>query len=366
MTPNIAGTCLSVLSTSYDIQKTNFTTEKHVNFHCVDNMPDYILEVGDIINKVSLNVQTDWFRKVVEYNVKRDKYECLENTVSTYVSLMKGKQEIPNLPDAQIMGWSVEFLNTAVTIYCDFMEGNQWSLRQGKTCWHNVENVGIMALIDAIILENAIYLLIHKHFGNSDKYIQLVDSFHDAAEKRGCAEKSAVLYSKQPVMSFTMEMYRDITKSSTTSCLFELPFKLASILAGINNEDTCCQYEHIFNELSCLYQAQEDFLNLYGRREENKKNGTDIERNKRTWFVAECLQRGNHQQKEIMQECYGKQDPYKVQRVKKLYASLELYQAFRMFEDQTLQNIKTKIQQLDGLQQDIFLKYLNQIYLRTR
>uniref|UniRef100_A0A1I8NJW0 Farnesyl pyrophosphate synthase n=1 Tax=Musca domestica TaxID=7370 RepID=A0A1I8NJW0_MUSDO len=216
---------------------------------------------------------------------------------------MKWKNQTPDLKSVEILGWCVELLYSAVSIYFDIIEDNGW--RQGKTCWHKLNKVGIIGLNDAIILENSIYFLMHKYFKNSSNYVPLMQIFHDAALKSACVQSTTLLSCKQPVTSFSMEMYKMIANAKTANYLFELPFRLAMQMAGINIQDASHLYTIILHEMGHLYQVQDDFLNLYGCSEKYAKNGSDIARNKCTWFAVEFMRRANKEQKLTMQRCYG-------------------------------------------------------------
>ncbi|XP_061396814.1 farnesyl pyrophosphate synthase-like [Musca vetustissima] len=270
---------------------------------------------------------------------------------------MEWKTEKPNLESAQILGWCVELLYTGISMYYDLIEGNTW--RQGKQCWYSMDNVGIIGLNDAIILENSIYFLINKYFKNSSHYIPLMDIFHEAALKTGCLQNAVLLSSKESVMKFDINMYRTITNAKTTNYLYELPLKVAMQLAGINS-NAFLQCSTILNEMGHIYQVKEDFLNLY------RRNGNDIEENKCTWFVIECLQRANKEQKEIMRNCYGKKDPNKIQNIKDLYSDLGLDVAFGIYVERQCQIIRDHIEKLTGFPKDIFRNNLNEILLRIR
>jgi len=51
--------------------------------------------------------------------------------------------------------------------------------RRGQPCWYRVENVGMMAVNDALILEGAIFQMIRKHFRKEPFYVDLIDLMHE-------------------------------------------------------------------------------------------------------------------------------------------------------------------------------------------
>lgn len=52
-------------------------------------------------------------------------------------------------------------------------------IRRGQKCWYTLNEVGLGAINDAIMIENGIYHLLKKYFSDKDYYRDLVDLFHD-------------------------------------------------------------------------------------------------------------------------------------------------------------------------------------------
>ena len=70
------------------------------------------------------------------------------------------------------------------------------------------------------------------------------------------------------------------------------------------------------------------------------KVGTDIQDNKCSWLVVQCLLRASPQQRQILEENYGQKDPEKVARVKALYEALDLQSAFFKYEEDSYNRLK--------------------------
>lgn len=51
--------------------------------------------------------------------------------------------------------------------------------RRGRLCWHRLDNVGLTAINDAIILEGTVYQLIEKYFKDKTYYTQILEMFHE-------------------------------------------------------------------------------------------------------------------------------------------------------------------------------------------
>ena len=58
----------------------------------------------------------------------------------------------------------------------DIMDGS--ITRRGQPCWYKKDNIGMMAVNDALILESCIYELLDKHLKGDPYYHDAVDAFH--------------------------------------------------------------------------------------------------------------------------------------------------------------------------------------------
>lgn len=114
-----------------------------------------------------------------------------------------------------------------------------------------------------------------------------------------------------------------------------------------------------------FFQVQDDFLDCYGDPSVTGKIGTDIQDGKCTWLAVLCMQRATEEQKQIMRDCYGSQDPENVKKIKNLYDELALHNTYTLYEEDSYNMIKTHIQQTSrGVPHDIFFKMMEQIYRR--
>jgi len=104
--------------------------------------------------------------------------------------------------------------------------------RRGQKCWHKVENVGLTAINDALMIENALYSLLKQHFSHLDCYVALMELFHEIAFITTCGQSLDLLNSNKSVSDFTMENYKAIVDNKTAYYSFYLPFALAMHLAG--------------------------------------------------------------------------------------------------------------------------------------
>lgn len=97
------------------------------------------------------------------------------------------------------------------------------------------------------------------------------------------------------------------------------------------------------------------------------KVGTDIQDNKCSWLVVQCLQRATPEQRQILQENYGQKEAEKVARVKALYEELDLPAVFSQYEEDSYGHLMGLIEQYAApLPASIFLGLARKIYKRKK
>ncbi|XP_005182435.1 uncharacterized protein LOC101895546 [Musca domestica] len=342
--------------------RTVVSTEENREFLAI--FPEIVNELVEITNKYSPAEISAWFARALEYNVPHGKLNRGLLTVLTYKNLVKSEDlTTENIKRAQILGWCIEILHSFFLLYDDVMDNS--STRRGQTCWHKVPQVGLIALNDALMMENALYSLLKKHFRSLDSYIDLIELFHEITFITTCGQSLDLLNANNDVLSFSMEKYNATVANKTAYYTFYLPFALAMHLAGIKDPEAFRQSKTILLEMGHFFQVQDDFLDCFGNPEITGKIGTDIQDNKCSWLAVVCMQRANEEQKQIMLDCYGQNDPEKTQKVKNLYKSLGLPNTYAIYEEESYNMIKTHIQQTSrGVPHGIFLQILNKIYQR--
>ncbi|XP_069688250.1 farnesyl pyrophosphate synthase-like [Periplaneta americana] len=121
-----------------------------------------------------------------------------------------------------------------------------------------------------------------------------------------------------------MERYRTTAKYKISSfgCFF--PFTLATCMAGLKNEELIRRCNDILLKIGELGQILDDYMDCYGDPAISGEISTDIETRKCTWLIVTAMQRATPKQKAILEDCYGCQDPAKVEKVKEVYEELDL------------------------------------------
>ncbi|XP_075167392.1 farnesyl pyrophosphate synthase [Haematobia irritans] len=342
--------------------RTTISSDEYRNF--MDVFPDIVRDLKEIADKHNPSEISAWFERSMHYNVPHGKLNRGLLTVITYKNLVKPEDLTPeNIKLAQILGWCVEILHAFFLVNDDVMDNS--STRRGQICWYKLPDVGLIALNDALMMENGLYALLKKYFRSADCYLDLLELFHDITFITTCGQSLDLLNANENVLSFTMEKYNTTVANKTAYYTFYLPFALAMHLAGIKDQEAFRQSRTILLEMGHFFQVQDDFLDCFGNPEVTGKIGTDIQDNKCSWLAVVCMQRANEEQKKIMLDCYGKNEPEKAEIVKELYKTLGLPQTYALYEEESYNMIKTHIQQTSrGVPHSIFLQILNKIYQR--
>ncbi|TMW44440.1 hypothetical protein DOY81_010472, partial [Sarcophaga bullata] len=140
--------------------------------------PDIVRDIAQATKNYKANDAAKWYERVLQYNVPKGKVNRGILTFSTYKNLVNSNDITrENLKLAAILGWCVEFLQCFFLIPDDVMDNS--FTRRGQICWHKLEDVGLIAINDSIVLECAIYVLLKKYFSHMKCYIDLIELFHE-------------------------------------------------------------------------------------------------------------------------------------------------------------------------------------------
>ncbi|XP_075154160.1 uncharacterized protein LOC142227491 [Haematobia irritans] len=318
----------------------------------------------DILQKYNLGHIEKRINQSFDYNFPHRAHLGYSILLSTYKELTHCETlNKESQKELHILGCCLELMFIAFTICDDIMDNS--SIRFGRPCWHTLENIGMSALNDSFIFQNLTFYLLRKYFENSNKYLKILNTFHEVQLITACGQNMDMMCSKMPMTSFTMDMYREIVASKSAYSFFYLPFAWAMHLAGINNLQKLQNLKEISLNLAFLFQAQNDFLDCFGTPEHTCTIGTDISENKCTWLAVECINRASREQMDIMVQCYGRNDFDMVQRVIDLYLLLDLPSVYESYEIELVNTITDDIQRMpDDLPQGAILGILRKIQQR--
>uniref|UniRef100_A0A8C9AJI4 Farnesyl pyrophosphate synthase n=1 Tax=Prolemur simus TaxID=1328070 RepID=A0A8C9AJI4_PROSS len=316
-------------------------------------------ETGDAIARL---------KEVLEYNAIGGKYNRGMTVLVAFRELVEPrKQDADSLQRALTVGWCVELLQAFFLVSDDIMDSSL--TRRGQICWYQKPGIGLDAINDALLLEACIYRLLKHYCGEQPYYLNLIELFLQVCYRPGPRLVSGPRrYLGLPrIYLLSLLRYKSIVKYKTAFYSFYLPVAAAMYMAGIDGEKEHANAKKILLEMGEFFQIQDDYLDLFGDPSVTGKVGTDIQDNKCSWLVVQCLQRATPEQRQILQENYGQKEAEKVARVKALYEELDLQVVFLQYEEDSYSHLMSLIEQYAApLPRAIFLELARKIYKRKK
>ncbi|XP_053133857.1 farnesyl pyrophosphate synthase [Hemicordylus capensis] len=308
-------------------------------------------------------------KEVVEYNAVGGKYNRGLTVVAAFRELTwPDQQDQKSLQRALAIGWCVELLQAFFLVADDIMD---YSLtRRGHACWYKKEGIGLDAVNDSFLLESSIYRLLKRYCRGQPYYLNLLELFLQTSYQTELGQTLDLITappSKVDLNRFTEQRYKAIVKYKTAFYSFYLPVAAAMYMAGIDGEEEHAHARAILLEMGEFFQIQDDFLDCFGDPSMTGKIGTDIQDNKCSWLVVECLKRASAEQRRLLEENYGQKDLDQVALVKQLYEELGLEAIYREYEETSYQSLLSLINQhAVSLPSQIFFGLAQKIYKRQK
>ncbi|KAI8322663.1 farnesyl pyrophosphate synthase [Martensiomyces pterosporus] len=318
--------------------------------------PEMIARIGDVI----------------EYNVLGGKMNRGLSVVDT-VKIVRGESELPKDVNekAMVLGWAVEWLQAFFLVADDIMDESP--TRRGQPAWYRRKDVGITAINDAFILEACIYRLLKKYFRSEPYYIDLFELLQETSYQTELGQMVDLITAPEDDVNldrFSIEKHHYIVKYKTSYYSFYLPVAMALMMTGTPADSPAYKVaEDILVPLGTYFQIQDDYLDCYGEPEVIGKIGTDIEDNKCSWLVVQALDRVTPEQRQILNENYGRKAPAEhAQRVKELYKEMDIEKVYRDYEDAAIAGLQKKISEVDEtlVPREVFTAFLNKVAKRTK
>ncbi|KAJ7307359.1 hypothetical protein JRQ81_009371 [Phrynocephalus forsythii] len=306
-------------------------------------------------------------KEVIEYNAVGGKYNRGLAVVAAFRELAGlDPQDQESLRRAMVVGWCVELLQAFFLVADDIMDHSV--TRRGHLCWYKKEGIGLDAVNDSFLLEAGVYQLLRRHCRDQPCYLNVLELFLQMTFHTEIGQTLDLITAPSVDLNrFTEERYKAIVKYKTAFYSFYLPVAAAMYMAGIDSEEEHAHAKAILLEMGEFFQIQDDFLDCFGDPAVTGKIGTDIEDNKCSWIVVQCLKQASPEQRKILEENYGQKDPDKVARVKQLYETLDLRGIYRDYEEKSYQALLSLItQHAVHLPSRIFLGLAQLIYKREK
>ncbi|KAJ2557161.1 Farnesyl pyrophosphate synthetase [Coemansia sp. RSA 1933] len=315
---------------------------------------------------------TQRIKQMIEYNVMGGKMNRGLSVVDT-VKIMRNEKELPADVNerAMVLGWAVEWLQAFFLVADDIMDESP--TRRGQPAWYRRKDVGILAINDAFILESCIYRLLKKYFRSQPYYIDLIELLHETSYQTELGQMVDLLTAPENDVNldrFSIQKHGYIVEYKTAYYSFYLPVAMALLMTGSPADSLVFQTaKDILIPLGVYFQIQDDYLDCYGNPDFIGKIGTDIEDNKCSWLVVQALDRVSPDQRQLLNDNYGRKSPAEhALRVKELYRSLDIEGVYKAYEDKAISDLQDKISKVDEAQvpSAVFTAFLNKVAKRTK
>lgn len=310
-----------------------------------------------------------WMEKMMQYNVpwgKLNRGMAVKESLRAIEQGGQGSQADKEFK-ADVLGWCIEWLQAFFLVADDMMDGSL--TRRGQDCWYKVKDVGMVAINDCILLEAHIYAILKTHFRKEPYYLQLLELFHEVTYQTSTGQMLDLITAPVGTVDltrYTMEAYMRIVTYKTAYYTFYLPVACAMHMAGLQDEEAFDTARRICLKMGQFFQIQDDYLDCYGDPEVIGKVGTDIEDNKCSWLVVQALMIASEEEKQVLENHYGKSDGESVAKVKKLYKELELEAKYKEYEQRTYGELVNEINKQNHLPKAVFEQLLAKIYRRQK
>lgn len=334
------------------------------------------LEVYDVLKSELLSdpafdwthESRQWVERMLDYNVPGGKLNRGLSVVDSYKLLQEGRELTDNeIFLASALGWCIEWLQAYFLVLDDIMDNSH--TRRGQPCWFRVPKVGMIAVNDGVILRNQIPRILKNHFRDTKYYVDLLDLFNEVEFQTASGQMIDLITTiegEKDLSKYSLDLHRRIVQYKTAYYSFYLSVACALLMSGEKLEGHL-DVKNILIDMGIYFQVQDDYLDCFGDPKFIGKIGTDIEDFKCSWLVVKALELCNDEQKKLLHENYGKEDPACVAKVKLLYNEINLQGVFEEFESQSHEKLVNSIEAHPSKAVQAVLKsFLAKIYKRQK
>ena len=291
--------------------------------------------------------------------------------INTYAHVLGRELTNVEYELAAKLGWLIELLQASLLVADDIEDGDEY--RRDRPSWYSLPDVGMIAINDACLLKCTVYVLLRKYFGHLPCYADLVELFHETTAQTELGQMLDLISARREkvdLRNFTTGKCESIAVCKTAFYTVYTPILLGLYLGGTATPMAIEQTRKIAIPLGRDYQYQDDYLDCFGDLHNfGKEIGRDAKEGKCTWPIAHALVRATPEQKEVLQENYGRDNPTNVTKVLDVLSSLEIPQIYGAYEKEAYQTLKEEVARaddVDGLNRGMFDDLLDVMYSRVR
>ncbi|XP_054167092.1 uncharacterized protein LOC128964501 [Oppia nitens] len=305
------------------------------------------------ISEPQLRDVGQWFKKLIDY-IYRTELDIGGNNIYMYYNCMLSidqsapgdndddRRPLIQLSDDQLiaLGW----IDQLVVIYFVMIDDivDQSDTRFGKTCWHLLPDVGMIALNDCTLILSVVFKLAKHYFKGHPCYMDIVECIHETIENVSIGQSMDLMNTKSTNKHAQFEQYTDncwttISKYKEACFAILYPFKLVMTATGQTNQKDRHIIEECLVKCGRLTGAYNDYSDVYV-----KSNGTDIAEGKCSWLYVRALEMASPEQRSVLLDNYGlgADNHIAVDKIKLVYSQLNMKQEFCEYIGQIIDSIE--------------------------
>ncbi|XP_031630491.1 farnesyl pyrophosphate synthase-like [Contarinia nasturtii] len=313
--------------------------EESIKFNAL--FPDVKREIVTYIERCTNKETAEYIDKCLQYNVPNGKQFRPMQIILGYKDIADKDQQTPEkMRQLYMICWALEIVNTIVVIHDDMIDGGL--VRRNSRCWHTLDDVGMHAVSDYILVLHSGYFLLKNHCKDLACYSRLFEYISEGVffTHMGQTMNKFIRFDAMADVDNSLKNMRQVHLTKTGHFLFYTPMSMLMALTGHNNREFI---KHICAEMGYYHQCQNDVLDIFDISGVLQKTTNDIENGECSWLATTCMQRGNDEQKRIMIENYGKKDPKCSERVKQLFIDMSMLELYREFAYEKYDSIRALI-----------------------
>eukprot|EP00477_Mikrocytos_mackini_P000878 GAHX01000941.1.p1 GENE.GAHX01000941.1~~GAHX01000941.1.p1 ORF type:complete len:421 (+),score=86.30 GAHX01000941.1:78-1340(+) len=371
---------------------------------------DTALDLGTDHQRVP-GIIVEHFKKFLNYNMfagKRFRALILlkvglklSNRLLTNASPECARQtQIKYLSVVFLCAFLIELLQAIALVADDIMDSSKY--RRGKTCWYLKENIGLIAINDALWGFSLINVFYNKFIKDPALSSLLFNEMNELKVKLGCGQALDTMFPNYPIKEneefYNMNNYEKIVFYKTTLYTIYCPILFPYLaFCHITNkgeenaqEEFKAELEKYTKEIGLIFQVQDDFLDVFGDYKEMGKVGSDIEEGKCTWLVVRCLEKlalktfctegdkecmrdlgssceHNKTAKELLMENIGCKEEFKIEKVREIMKKCNLEDEYKQWISYKLDKLETtSYMPNDTFIVDLMKEFVNKIKNRRK
>ncbi|VDM96757.1 unnamed protein product [Thelazia callipaeda] len=266
----------------------------------------------------------DRIDKLFEHSVYHGKCKRSMLLVTAYEALGGGQNE-KQLQLVSNIAACLELLQTFFLIEDDIMD--EGVSRRGKPCWHRLEEIGMNAINDGLLLDSMVSYTLR-----NSQIPQLVKDAFDEARRVTVIGQMLDCDTKR-IEDCTWQRYRTITQRKTSHYTYYTPLQIAALLTA--QLSIIQPLKRIAYQLGYLFQSKDDYMDCFVDESITGKVGSDLKEAKCTWVTCKAMEKLYDQPNLLkdFQDNFGKSSATSEQKLKQILADLQIEGDFHLFRE---------------------------------